>query len=132
MEHRFRYSFCFPFEPEIIEKGEASKEKILGEVKGFPWQDELQRMEDDEDSEVYYAPSVEIENLDTKHSIVISAIGLPKDHEFMIFYNRPEKSIFGDVGMYEKDGLTWDDVMEAVSALLENKTEILDKKFCHQ
>jgi hypothetical protein len=130
MEHRFRYSFCFPFESEIIEKGEASKEKILEEVKSFPWQEELKKMVDDDDAEVFYSPSVEIENLDTKHSISVSAIGEPEDHEYMIFYNRPEQSMFGDVGMYEKDGLTWDDVMEAVDALLNNKTEILDNKYC--
>jgi len=129
MEHRFRYSFCFPFEPEIIEKGEAPKEKILEEVNNFPWQEELKKMVEDEDAEVYYSPSVEVENLDTKHSLSISAIGEPADHEFMIFYNRPEKSMFGDVGMYEKDGLKWDDVTELVNALLNNNIELLDKKF---
>lgn len=121
MDHKFRYSFCLPDKVEEVEKGEAPKDKVLNDVKSFPWIEELKKM--DEVDEIYQSPSVAIENTATQHSLVISITGEPGEHEFQVFYNRP------DAFMSEKDGLTFDEMIETVTALLDHNIEALDKKF---
>ncbi|WP_303922888.1 hypothetical protein [Draconibacterium sediminis] len=70
----FRASFCDPFKPDIIEIGKIEQEKILETFHKIPWSDYLAKMETAKQSEIYYSPSLEIENKDNKNGLSVSAI----------------------------------------------------------
>ncbi len=88
------------------------------------------------ENEIYYSPSLEIENKDTKHGLSISAVGDPKNYEFYIFYKRPKKvKIFFGLKekinsnyMSDKTGQTKQDVLDCLNALLRNDTDYLSSK----
>ena len=54
-------------------------------------------MEVAKEEDIFYSPSLEIENKDTKHGLSISAVGNHDSFEFYIFYKRPKivKTFFG-------------------------------------
>src|SRR5690349_14320566 len=91
MAINFRASFCDPFKPDIIELGDIQKEKIIDKFEDTPWYDFLRKMTTTKQEEVFYSPSLEVENKDTKHGLTISAVGDPNKYEFYIFYKRPKK-----------------------------------------
>ena len=136
MISNFRASFCDPFKPEIIELGDIQKDKIIEKFESIPWTDFLKRMESAKDSEIFYSPSLEIENKETKLGLSISAVGVPDKYEFYIFYKRPKKvKIF--LGLKEKikedyltdkTGQTKQDVLDCLNALLRNDSEYLSNK----
>lgn len=93
-------------------------------------------METAREDEIFYSPSLEIENTDSKHGLAISAVGEPDNYEFYIFYKRPKsvKTLFGfqekiDEG-YTTDitGQTKQDVLDCLNALLCNDTDDLANK----
>jgi len=132
----FRASFCDPFKPDIIELGPIQKDKVIDKFETTPWSDLLQKMEFAKKEEVYYSPSLEIENSDTKHGLAISAVGEPANYEFYIFYKRPKKvKLFFGLkekinGNYtsDKTGQTKQDVLDCLNALLQDDTEYLANK----
>ena len=88
------------------------------------------------ENEIYYSPSLEIENEDTKHGLVISAVGDSNSYEFYIFYKRPKK-VKTFLGLKEKtnDNYTTDktgqnkqDVLDCLTALINNDTDYLATK----
>lgn len=62
----FRASFCDPFKPDIIEMGDIEKDKIMKTFEKIPWTDLLNKMETAHENDIYYSPSLEIENKDNK------------------------------------------------------------------
>ena len=132
----FRASFCDPFKPDIIELGDIQKDKIIDKFENTPWTDFLQKMESAKEGEIFYSPSLEIENKDTKHGLAISAVGDPNKYEFYIFYKRPKKvkTFFGlkekinEGYTSDKTGQTKQDVLDCLNALLRNDTEYLANK----
>jgi hypothetical protein len=132
----YRASFCDPFKKDIIEFGDISKDSIIDKFEKTHWADFLMRMADAKEDEIYYSPSLEIENKDTKHRLAISAVGDPNNYEFYIFYKRPKKvkSFFGLKEKVnasytsDKPGLTKQDVLNCLKALLNNDTEYLSNK----
>lgn len=136
MAMNFRGSFCDPFKREIIELGDIQKDKILEHFENIPWTDLLGKMELAKESEIFYSPSLEIENKDNKHGLTISAVGQPNKYEFYTFYKRPKKIkiLFGlkekisDDYMSDKTGQTKQDVIDCLNALLRNDTEYLANK----
>ncbi|GAA4020497.1 hypothetical protein GCM10022408_38180 [Hymenobacter fastidiosus] len=129
----YRASFCDPFQKDIIELGDISKDSIIDKFEKTPWADFLMRMANAKEDEIYYSPSLEIENKDTKHGLAISAVGDPNNYEFYIFYKRPKKikSFFGlkekvnDSYTSDKTGQTKQDVLDCLKALLNNDREYL-------
>lgn len=128
MEKGFRYSFCLAFSAHIVEKEETSKDDVLRELESFPWMEELRKI-DEADDMMYQFPSFEIENAVTGHSINISIAGDPQDHDFTIFYNRPGMITAHDIGVYETDVKTMDEVMEIANAFVNNDLKVMNDKF---
>lgn len=132
----FRASFCDPFNPNIIELGNIQKDSIIEKFESINWVDYLQKMAMVKENDIYYSPSLEIENKDTKHGLSISAVGYPDNYEFYIFYKRPKKVkiFFGlkekinDNYLSDKTGQTKQDVLECLNALLRNDTDYLANK----
>jgi len=86
----FRASFCHPFQKDIIELGTIAKENIINKFETIDWTDLLQQMQLAKEEEIYFSPSLEIENKDNKQGLSISAVGEPDNFEFYIFYKRPK------------------------------------------
>lgn len=132
----FRATFCDPFKADIIELGNIQKDKIIETFENTPWIDFLRKMELAKEDEIFFSPSLEIENKDTKHGLSISAVGAPNNYEFYIFYKRPKKiKLF--FGLKEKidNNYTSDktrqtkkDVIDCLDALLRNDMEYLANK----
>ena len=129
----FRASFCDPFKPDIIELGDIEKEKIIETFEKIPWNKLLDEMKLKKESEIYYSPSLEIENKENKNGLSVSAVD---GKEWYIFYKRPKmvKKFFGLTEKIDKNYLTdvkrqtGDDVKECLIALINNDLEFLEKK----
>lgn len=132
----FKATFCDPFQQDIIELGDIQPGKIIEQFENTPWTDFLRKMELAKEGEIFYSPSLEIENSDTKHGLSISAVGSPDEYEFYIFYKRPKKvkTFFGfkekavDGYLSDKTGQTKQDVLDCLEALLRNDTDFLANK----
>lgn len=132
----FRASFCDPFQKDIIELGNISKDRIIDKFKETPWQEYLERMSNANEDEIHYSPSLEIENIINKHGLSVSAVGVPDNYEYCIFYKRPKtaKSFFGlrenliENYTSDKTGQTEQDVLDCLNALINYDTEFLENK----
>lgn len=132
----FRASFCDPLNPNIVDLGSIHKDSIIEQFERINWADYLLKMETVQESEIYFSPSLEIENASTKHGLAISAVGSPIQYEFYIFYKRPKKvtSFFGfkekvdDNYTTEKTRQSKKDVLECLHALIKNDTDFLATK----
>jgi hypothetical protein len=133
----FRASFCDPLNPKIIELGKVQKDNILEKFENTNWTEYLEKMNSAKDeNEIYYSPSLEIENSDIKHGLAISAVGNPDNYEFYISYKRPKKlkTFFGlkekidDNYVTDIQGQTKQDVIECLKALIRNDTDYLTNK----
>ena len=132
----FRTSFCDPFQKDIIEFGNIPKDSILDKFEKTPWADILRQMSYAKEDEIYFSPSLEIENKDNRHGLSISAVGDPDNFEFYIFYKRPKnkKSFFGlkektnENYTTDKTGQNKQDVLDCLNALFRDDTEFLANK----
>ena len=132
----FRASFCDPLKPDIIELGDISQDTIIDHFEKINWNDYLQKMATAKQDEIYYSPSFEVENKESKNGLAISAVGDPGNYEFYIFYKRP-KNVKSFFGLKEKvnenystdiQGQTKNDVIDCLKALLKNDTTYLANK----
>ena len=129
----FRASFCDPFKPDIIEIGKIEREKILETFHKIPWTDYLAKMKTAKQKEIFFSPSLEIENKDNKNGLSVSAID---GTEWYIFYKRPKlvKKFFGLTEKMDNDyltdiqGQTEKDVIDCLNALIRNDLQFLENK----
>lgn len=129
----FRASFCDPFKPDIIEIGKIEREKILETFHKIPWLDYLAKMKTAKQKEIFYSPSLEIENSNNKNGISVSAIN---ETEWYIFFKRPKlvKRFFGLTEKMDNNyltdiqGQTEKDVTDCLNALINNDLEFLENK----
>lgn len=133
----FRASFCDPFNPQIVELGRIGENEIIDKFKSIPWRDYLDRMGKTRESEIYYSPSLEIENTENRNGITISAVDDGKGGiEYYIFYKRPkeETKFFGltkkmnDNYLTEITEQTEEDALQCLTALINNKLGYLELK----
>jgi hypothetical protein len=132
----FRASFCDPFNPQIIELGDIPKERIIEKFENIPWADFLRKMAATKQEDLFYSPSLEIENKETGHALSVSAVGEPNQYEFFIFYKRPKKVkiFFGlkekidENYVSDKTGQTKQDALDCLNALIQDNTEYLANK----
>ncbi len=132
----FKASFCDPVKPDIIELGDMSQDAILDRFEKTDWNSYLREMRNAKLDEIYYDPSLEIENKESKSGLTISAVGSPNNYEFRITYKRPrkERSFFGLNNKINKNystgiqGQTKNVVLDCLNALLRNDTEYLSTK----
>lgn len=129
----FRASFCDPFKKDIIELGAIDKDKIMAKFESIDWVDYLNRVETAGENEIYYSPSLEIENKTNKNGLVVTAID---GAEWYIFFKRP-KMVKKFFGLYEKlnenyltdvTGQTEQDVRNCLMALINNDLQFLENK----
>ena len=129
----FRASFCDPFKLDIIEMGDIEKDKIMETFEKIPWNKLLDEMKLKKENEIYYSPSLEIENKDNKNGLSVSIVD---GKEWYIFYKRPKmvKKFFGLIKKMDNDYLTditgqsENDVKECLTALINNDLEFLERK----
>lgn len=136
----FRYSVCEPLNPEVIEKGVVSTERIIGLFNDFQWDYYLKQMNAAEarGEKIYFSPSLEVENKANKNGLSISAVGDPGNYEFYIFYKRPrtvmKKKLFRKPETVVKDyiseitGQTKEEAVEYLNALLADNLELLESR----
>jgi len=132
----FRASFCDPFKYDIIEIGDIEKDKIMELFEKTPWSEYLTKMDNAQDKEIYYSPSLEIENKDNRNGLSVSVINDRGDEEWYIFYKRPKlvKKFFGLSKKMNNDyltevwGVTKDDVKYCLEALIRNDLQFLENK----
>jgi hypothetical protein len=129
---KFRASFCDPFNPNIIELGEIPIEKIIEKFESIHWNDILTKMKSVKPNEIFYSPSLEIENIDNKNGVTVSAIN---EKEWYIFFKRPKKTKL--LGLFEKlnknyltevHGQTTNDVKECIYALINENLDYLEAR----
>ncbi|MEZ7885134.1 MAG: hypothetical protein QMB39_07735 [Bacteroidales bacterium] len=129
----FRASFCDPFKPDVIEIGTIEKEKIIETFEKIPWNGLLKKMETAEESEIYYSPSLEVENKENKNGILVSFVGI---EEWYIFFKRPKmvKKLFGLIEKMNENytteirGQTEKDAKDCFKALINNDLNFLEEK----
>lgn len=129
----FRASFCDPFEPDITEIGEIEMDKIMQRFENIPWTQFLERMKNANENDIYYSPSLEIENKTNKNGLSVSAID---ETEWYIFFKRPKlvKKFFGlsekinDNYLTHITGQNIDDVRKCLMALINNDLKYLEDK----
>jgi len=130
----FRYSICDPLKKDPIEMGDIEKDKILDIFDRFPWTDLLDKMKGVKESEIYFSPSLEVENKATRHGLAISIVD---GNEFYIFYKRPKMvtKMFGliknmdDNYTSDRTGQTNKDARDAVDALINDDLTTLEKRW---
>ena len=133
---KFRAAFCDPFKKDIIELGDIADDNIIGEYKKVRWSEILRSMEKKNHPSIYYSPSLEIQNKESKQGLEISAVGSPDNIEFYVFYKRPKlvKIFFGLKEKMKENyttditGQTEKDVLDYLNALLNNDVDFLDNK----
>ena len=155
----FRYSICEPLNPKVIEKGMIAPDSVIGLFNDFQWDYYLKQIEvaETRKMDIYFSPSLEVENKANKNGLTISAVGDPEDPEFYIFYKRPISAV-GDpedpefyifykrpISVVKKQffrkpqtvvedyvseitGQTKEDVIECLNALIKNDQEFLRRK----
>ena len=129
----FRASFCDPFKPDVIELGDVEAGKVMEMFEKVPWSDYLKKMETAKEDEIYYSPSLEIENKDNRNGLSVSKVD---DKEWSIFFKRPKlvKRFFGLTEKMDNNYLTdiWgqteDDVRNCLEALVRNDLQFLENK----
>lgn len=132
----FRATFCDPFKEDVIELGAIDAGSIIEKFEKIPWTDFLLKMSYSPASEIYYSPSLEVENTISGHALSISAVGEPGNFEFYIFYKRPKKIkyLFGMKEKTDENYLTditgqkKQDVIQCLTALIKNDEKFLADK----
>ncbi|MEI9945997.1 MAG: hypothetical protein WDN26_17470 [Chitinophagaceae bacterium] len=132
----YRWSTCLPDKAGINEMGLITKEDAIEAFEQFPWIEHLSKMDFLKEEDIYYSPSLEFENTDTKHMVTFSIVGDDKGNEFYIFYKRPKviRSFFGlskkEVEDYVSDitGQTKEDAIKFLTAFLNNDTAYMESK----
>lgn len=130
----FRYSICDPLKKEPIEMGAIERGKILDILERFPWTELLAKMDGANENDIHFSPSLEFENKQTRHGLTISIVNTSEYH---IFYKRPKvvTRFFGlmksmdDNFLSDSTGQTIQDVKDAVTALISDDMETLQKRW---
>jgi hypothetical protein len=131
----FHITFCDPFKSEVIDLGYIEGNLVLDRFEAIPWQTILQEMKGKPDNEIYYTPSLDVENQKNKNQLSISAVGEPDNFEFYIFYKRPKtiKTVFGLLKKHVDDyvtdvtGQNREDVLNCLKALINEDLQFLDQ-----
>lgn len=133
---KFKVSFCDPLNPEILEMGDFEDSQIMEIFDNIPWIDYLEEVDiskiiEDDEINVHYSPSLEIENHQDKSGIEVSAIN---EEEWCIIYRRPysAKNInhtkpTGLEYMTEISEQTINEVRNCINAFTTGDLEYLEK-----
>lgn len=134
---KFSTSFCDPLEPEIIALGDTPQDAIIDQFEKIDWNDYLQKVRNAKQDDIYYHPSFEVENKESKTNLIISVVGEPSNYEFYMVLKRPKKAktFFGLIEQVAEnystkiEGQTRKDALDCLKALLRSDTEYLSAIF---
>ena len=130
----YRGVFYQPFKSDGIEIGEIEKSEIMENFEKIPWRKLLKKMENTEENEIEFSPTLEIENLKNKNELSVCLVG---EDEWDIIYKRPKmvKRLFGLLPEKLKDGYlteiighSTDEVKECLRALVNDDLEFLENR----
>lgn len=129
----FSVTFYDPLKEDGVDLGSLSDKQVMETFKKTDWLKHLKIHNATPESEVFYTPSLDVENPDTKHSLDISVIGELEEHEFYITYRRPKnRKIFGIFNKTDKkyttdiESLSSSDAERLLMAFLKNDLELLE------
>lgn len=135
----FKYTICEPLNPTIVDKGNVTREEFRNVLQSFPWIEMLRELENAEESQVCYSPSLELIDSNTNHSLAISIVGPESELEYYIFYKRPKtiskKKWFKTIEVFEPEYLTdrtgqsEADMKDAFNSLLEGDFKMLESRW---
>ena len=131
----FKHSFSDPFFPEIMDLGPIAKDQIIHKFQDIPWNMYISRMSESKGFEIFFSPSLEIENKRTYQGLSISAIGDGSLEEFYIFYKRPKKikRLLGLIKQEDPDFTseiviqTQEEVVDLLRAFIDGNAKYLEK-----
>ena len=117
--------------------GEMEGDQVIGAFQKIRWRNYLQQMQTSNEEEIHYSPSLEIECIENKNGLSISAIGDPYRIEYFIFDKRPKKvtklfglvKTFDDEYLTESTGQSEKDVLDCLLGLVDNDLRFLENKF---
>jgi hypothetical protein len=132
----FVVAFYDPFKPYIVQLGEMEQVKVIDTFQNIPWEKFLSKMEGKKPNEIYYSPSLDIENKEDKRLLTVSIVGKPAAFEYYIFYRRAKtvKTFFGLAKkekqnyMTEIRNQTYTNALNCLNAFLKNDTDFLENK----
>jgi len=134
----FKASFSDPIYPDLIELGDISHDSIIDHFEKMDWIGYLQKSQTAKLDDIYYHPTFEVQNKETKDKLGISAVGNPNEFEFNIIYTRTKKvKVKSFFGPKEKTieryftiikSQTKNDVLDCLNALIRKDTEYLSVK----
>lgn len=85
---RLKYTALDPVWPKPIEVAYLTEEEFIKKYNEFPWERMLQKQHHSSDKDIYYSPSVGIEDEDGK-GVCVSVVELSPEEDFYVCYNRP-------------------------------------------
>ncbi len=88
MKDRFNYSINDPSVPETINKGKVTHEEFKIIFRAFPWEELLIKQNSLSEKEIYFSPSLNLEN-EKGIGVSVSIVGEIDEYEFYVCYNRP-------------------------------------------
>ena len=86
---KFRAAFCAPFKIEIIELSDIAGDDIIEEYNKVRLSELPRNMENKNQDEIHYYPSLEIQNKESKHGLEILAVDNPIIMSFLFFTSGP-------------------------------------------
>ncbi|WP_181304013.1 hypothetical protein [Rufibacter sp. XAAS-G3-1] len=104
----FHYTFSSPLQAENIDLGTIEGERMVSYFLDYPWADWLLKMEGVKEGDIYFSPTLNFENKETKQKILVSAVGDRAGFVFYVFYQRPimVNHFFGLRQKYKEDHTT--------------------------
>ncbi|KAF2516842.1 hypothetical protein E0W68_11545 [Flavobacterium salilacus subsp. salilacus] len=132
---QFKQYILEPLKPTAIE-ADISKNNIILFFKNYDWRFFLKQLEEANEKDINWSPTLEFENKENKHSLSISAVGSHSDYIFYIFYKRPKKvkKWFGLTEAMNKNYVselldqTEEDTSKYLQALIEGNYNYLEEK----
>lgn len=86
----YKYSICHPDKPKIeYLNQELSSYQVIEIIKYYPWSEVLKSMNNIEDGNIYYSPSLNFETITGKYSLEITATLEKGKAEFSLWYKKP-------------------------------------------
>ncbi len=123
---KYSLSFCDPLHPDNIEMGDFDEEQIMEIFLKIPWSDYWVEVQQKDEPDIHYAPSLEIENKEFNFGLEISSLN---KKEWSVYFQRQKTASFPQEQneIIEATGLTKKKVISILNALISNQLDSLEK-----
>jgi hypothetical protein len=135
----FKYTICEPLNPTVVDKGNVTEEEFRNILNSFPWLEMLHEVENANDNDICFSPTLELKDSTGKRSIAVSIVGPESELVYYIFYSRgktvKKTKWFKKVDVYVPEFVTErleqseKDMTDAFNALLTADTEMLESRW---